>query len=412
MSQTLFENCTVLDTRAGQLLPDHHVLIEDGRIEEVSDKRLSARDAISVDVDGRTLMPGLIDVHAHPTITTMNIEALLRKPVTLVMHEARRVMEDMLGRGFTTIRDTAGADYGLATAVDRGLIDGPRIFYCGRALSQTGGHGDLRPFEDSPHLCAGSIDTDLLFHVADGVDAVRKAAREELRKGAHAIKIMASGGVASPTDPISNTQYSHDEIRAVVEEAASWHTYVTAHAYTAEAISRAVGEGVRTVEHANLIDEPTAKLMAERHAYVVPTLVAYSAIDRYGRSFNFPEVSMGKVKDVLDSGLSSIEICKKAGVRMGFGTDLLGELHEHQSEEFLIRSEVLSPMEIIQSATLVNAEILKREGELGVIAPGAVADILVVDGDPTADLQLFQDQGAHLPVIMKAGEFVVNRLAG
>ena len=410
MSHVLFENCTVLDSRAAQLLPDHHVLIEDGRIRELSDKRIGARDAISVDVGGRTLMPGLIDAHAHPTITTMNLEVLLRKPVTLIMHEARRVLEDMLARGFTTIRDTAGADFGLATAVDRGLINGPRIFYCGRALSQTGGHGDLRPLEESPHLCAGSIETGFLFHVADGVDAVRKAAREELRKGAHAIKIMASGGVASPTDPIWNVQYSRDEIRAIVEEAASWHTYVTAHAYTAEAIARAVGEGVRTVEHANLIDEPTAKLMRERDAYVVPTLVAYSAIDRFGRSFNFPEVSMGKVKDVLDSGLSSIEICKEAGVSMGFGTDLLGELHEHQSEEFLIRSEVLSPMEIIQSATLVNAEILNMDGELGVIAPGAIADLLVVDGDPTEDLQLFQDQGAHLPVIMKAGEFVVNRL--
>ena len=206
MSQVLFENCTLLDTRAAQLLPDHHVLVEDDHIVEVSNRPIAAPDALTVDTGGRTLMPGLIDAHAHATITTMSLEAMVRKPVTLVMHEARPILEGMLSRGFTTIRDAGGADYGLAEAVDRGLVNGPRIFYCGRALSQTGGHGDQRPLEDSPRLCACSVETDLLSHIADGVDAVRKAAREELRKGAHAIKMMASGGVASPSDPIWNTQ--------------------------------------------------------------------------------------------------------------------------------------------------------------------------------------------------------------
>ena len=411
MGQVLFERCSLLDTKGGSLLPDHHVLVEGDRIVEVSDRPISARDALALDVGGRTLMPGLIDAHVHPTITTMDIGAATRRPVTLVMHEARVILEGMLARGFTTVRDAAGGDHGLAAAVDRGLIKGPRIFYCGRALSQTGGHGDQRPLEDEPRLCSCTIESDRFAHVADGVDSVRKAAREELRKGAHAIKIMASGGVASPTDPVWNTQYSREEIRAIVEEAASWHTYVLAHAYTAEAISRAIEEGVRTIEHGNLVDRPTAESMAQRGAYVVPTLVTYDAMERFGRDFGFPEVSMGKIADVREDGLKSLEIFKEAGVPMGLGTDLLGELHPHQSEEFLIRSQVLSPMEVIQSATAVNAEILMREGELGVIAPGAIADILVVDGDPTADLGLLQDQGAHIPVIMKAGEFFVNRLS-
>lgn len=412
MSKILFKNCSVLDTTSGQLLYDYHVLVEDSKILELSDKPIKTKDPLSINVDGRVLMPGLIDIHVHPTITTMNIASTLSKPVTLVMHEARKILEGMLLRGFTTIRDTAGSDFGLAMAVEKGLIMGPRIFYCGRALSQVGGHGDIRPLKDNPHLCSGSIETDFLFHVVDGVDGVRKAAREELRKGAHAIKIMASGGVASPTDPISNTQYSIEEMRAVVEEAESWHKYVSAHAYTADAIKRAVRSGVRTIEHANLIDTSAAELMAERQAYVVPTLVAYSSIAKYGKSFNFPEVSMGKVREILDSGLSSIEICKDAGVQMGFGTDLLGELHQYQSEEFAIRSEILSPLEIIKSATLVNAEIVNMSGQLGVIAPGAVADILVVDGDPIKDLSLLQNQGKHLDVIMKDGQFVVNRLYG
>lgn len=409
MSQTLFENCTLLDTRAGEMLEGHHVLVEDDRIVEVSDRPIDAANAQSIDVRGRTLMPGLIDAHVHSTATTMNLVEMNHKPATLMAHEARLILEGMLARGFTTIRDAAGADHGLAAAVDRGLIKGPRIYYAGRAISQTGGHGDLEPFGDNPQLCACSIKTTWMAHVVDGVDGVRKAAREELRRGAHAIKIMASGGVASPTDPIQNIQYSREELSAIVEEAASWRTYAFAHAYNPEAITRAVEAGARTIEHGNLIDEPTAKLMAERQAFVVPTLVTFFTMQKFGPSLNFPEVSLRKADDVLESGFSSLEICKRAGVKMGFGTDLLGDLHGHQSEEFLIRSEVLSPLEILQSATVTNAEILNMTGELGVIAPGALADILVVDGNPLKDLNLLQDQGAHLPVIMKSGELIVNR---
>jgi imidazolonepropionase-like amidohydrolase len=246
--------------------------------------------------------------------------------------------------------------------------------------------------------------------VADGVSAVRKAAREELRRGATQVKIMASGGVASPSDPIWNLQYSAEEMRAIVEEAESWRTYAMAHAYTPEAIARAVRAGVRTIEHGNLIDLETAQLMAERGVYLVPTLVTYFMIEEFGRVLKFPEASQRKVRDVLDAGLASLELCRQAGVKMGFGTDLLGETHEHQSREFTIRAQALPPAEVIRSATRVNAEILGRVGELGVVAPGARADLLVVDGNPLENLSLLEEQGKHLAVIMKDGEFVVNRL--
>jgi len=410
MTQILFSNCTLLDTLAGEFRPGHHVRVEADRIVEVSDRPLAANGAQVIEVGGRTLMPGLIDAHVHVTITTMNLAALERRPITLVMHEARLILERMLRRGFTTVRDAAGADYGLAQAVERGLIQGPRIFYSGRALSQTGGHGDFSPREDLPRLCACQIHSSFFSHVADGVPAVRKAAREELRRGATQVKIMASGGVASPLDPVWNVQYSLEEMRAIVEEASGWRTYAMAHAYSPEAIERALRAGVRSIEHGNLIDRPTAELLVEKGAYLVPTLVTYFAMDEFGRALKLPEVSVAKIKDVLDGGLASLEICKDAGVKMGFGTDLLGELHEHQSREFQIRAEVLSPMEVIQSATVVNAEILNRAGELGVIAPGARADLLVVDGDPTQQLKLLEDQGAHLPVILKDGAFVENRL--
>ena len=412
MAQLLFENCALMDTRAGEVREGHHVLVENDRIVEVSERPISAPNAGRIDVRGRTLMPGMIDAHVHSTATTMNLSDMAYTPATLMAHEAGKILEGMLARGFTTIRDAAGADRGLAAAVERGLIKGPRIFYAGRAISQTGGHGDLAPFRDDPELCACSIKTSWMAHVADGVDAVRKAAREELRRGAHAIKIMASGGVASPTDPIQNTQYSREELRAIVEEAAAFHTYAFAHAYSPLAITRAIEAGVRTIEHGNLIDEPTAALMVERGAFVVPTLVTFFTMKEYGPSLGFPEVSLRKADDVLDSGYSSLEICKRVGVKLGFGTDLLGELHVHQSREFLIRSDVFTPMEIIQSATVTNAEIIRMDGELGVIAPGALADILVVEGDPTKDLSLLQGQGARIPVVMKAGEFLVNREIG
>ena len=417
MAQIVFENASLLDIGAGELRPGASVLVEGDRIREVREGpgRLAAGAPASaelrrIDLRGRTLMPGLIDAHVHAVVTTMDLGAMTSRPVTLVAQEARRILEGMLRRGFTTVRDAGGADWGLAEAVERDLIAGPRIFHAGRVLSQTGGHGDFRPRSDESELCGCRIYSTGFAHVADGVPAVRKAAREELRRGARQVKIMASGGVASPTDPIWNLQYSEEEMRAIVEEARGWRTYAMAHAYTPEAIARAVQAGVRTIEHGNLIDAPTASVMKGHGAFLVPTLVTYFKIEELGRALRFPEVSLRKVQDVLAAGLASLDIARAAGVPMGFGTDLLGETHEHQSAEFGIRARVLPPAEILRSATLVNAEILGQTGELGTIAPGARADLLVVDGDPLRDLSLLEGQGKHLAAVVKGGRFYVDRL--
>jgi imidazolonepropionase-like amidohydrolase len=290
-------------------------------------------------------------------------------------------------------------------------VRGPRILYSGRTLSQTGGHGDHRGRADEPRLCACAIHTTWFSHVADGVPAVRKAAREELRRGASQVKIMASGGVASPSDPIWNTQYSDEELRAIVEEARSWRTYALAHAYTPEAIARAVRAGVRSIEHGNLIDPPTARLMAEAGAYLVPTLVTYEKIAELGRALRFPEASLRKVHDVLEAGLGSVEIARSAGVPLGFGTDLLGETHAYQGHEFAIRARAEKPLEILRSATRINAELLGRSGEIGTIAPGARADLILVDGNPLDDPSVLEGQGERIPLVMKGGELLVNRLA-
>jgi imidazolonepropionase-like amidohydrolase len=357
-------------------------------------------------------MPGLIDAHVHLIATTLNLGQLAAEPMSLTVARARHIAEGMLRRGFTSVRDAAGTDWGLAAAIDQGLIDGPRVFYAGRALSQTGGHGDFRPRTWEADNCACCMTGAAFSVIADGVPAVQKAAREELRRGATQIKIMASGGVASPTDPVWNLQYADDEIRAIVWEARAWRTYVMAHAYTPEAIARCVRLGVRSIEHGNLIDEPTAELMARQGAFLVPTLVTYEALHREGQQWGLPQVSIDKIKDVREAGLQSLEWARSAGVPMGFGTDLLGETHHYQSLEFSIRAQVLPAFEVIQSATTTNAALLQRPGELGVVAPGALADLLVVDGNPLADLNLLQEQGKHLLLIMKGGKLYKNDVDG
>jgi len=351
------------------------------------------------------LMPGLIDAHVHVLAVDAALARLSDRPVTLLTLQAAKVLEGMLQRGFTTIRDAGGADGGFAEAVEEGLVRGPRIFPSGSALSQTGGHGDTRPRTQPVVTCACCEGGAALSRIADGVTECRRAARDELRKGATQIKILASGGVASPYDPIRNLQYSEEEMRAIVEEAQAWHTYVLAHAYSPEAIRRSIDCGVRSIEHGNLIDRATAEHVAGADAFVVPTLVTYDALHRHGRELGFPEVSMAKLGEVREAGLASLEILQRAGVKIGYGTDLLGPMHRYQSREFVIRAEAMAPFDIIRSATIVNAELVNGTGELGVVAPGARADLIAIDGDPLADISLLDGQGEHLTHIMKDGIF-------
>ena len=405
MPAIVFANCAVLDGTSRERREDHHVLVEGDRIREVADRPIKSSAAKMIDLAGRTLMPGLIDAHVHVLAVDAALARLADRPVTLLTLQATEVLKGMLQRGFTTIRDAGGADGGLAEAVEAGLVPGPRIFPSGSALSQTGGHGDVRPRTQSVVTCAcceGGIN---LSRIADGVTECRRAARDELRKGATQIKIMSSGGVASPYDPVWNLQYSEEEVRAIVEEAAAWRTYVLAHSYTPESIRRSIDFGVRSIEHGNLIDRATAEHVAGADAFVVPTLATYDALHRHGRELGFPEVSMAKLAEVRDAGLGALEILQTAGVKIGYGTDLLGPMHRYQSREFVIRAEATAPFDIIRSATAVNAELLNRAGELGVVAPGARADLIAVDGDPLADISLLDGQGEHLTHIVKGGVF-------
>jgi imidazolonepropionase-like amidohydrolase len=346
MPSVLFSRCRVFDGQTPDLR-ELDVLVEGGRIQEVSERPIRATGAQIVPVNGRTLMPGLIDAHWHAVAADVNLTRLDGMPESLRGAHTRLYLEDALNRGFTTIRDAGGADFGLALAVERRLIKGPRIFFGGRALSQTGGHGDMRPLQHLDPACQCGA----LAQLADGPTEVRRAVREELRKGAHQIKLMVSGGVASPADPIWMLQYSEEEIRAAVDETAHRRTYVMAHAHTAEATRRCVECGVRSVEHGTLIDRDTAEFVASRGAFVVPTLVVIMTLWEHGAALGFPPVSLGKLAEVKDAAIGALEILRAADVKIGFGTDLLGSLHDYQSREFQLRAEVLSAYEILRSAT-------------------------------------------------------------
>ncbi|HEY0943287.1 MAG TPA: amidohydrolase family protein [Steroidobacter sp.] len=299
-----------------------------------------------------------------------------------------------------------GGDYGLALALRDGLVEGPRLFYCGRVLSQTGGHADWRAIEEDEqsHCCGCTLRDQKLSVIVDGKDSIIAAAREELRRGANHLKILASGGIASPGDPVDNLQFSDDEIVAVVEEAQRHGVYVAAHCHPNEAIRRSIRLGVRTIEHATLIDADTARLLAESSAYAVPTVAVLHALATDGHAFGLPPRSVAKAQQILGFALEGLEHMRNAGVRVGFGSDFLGPQQDRQLEELTLRREVFTAFEILRAATSVNAEILGATGKLGCVAPRAYADLIAVRGNPLDDIGLLAAGGRHLSLVMKAGQ--------
>jgi len=320
------------------------------------------------------------------------------------------VLRGMLMRGFTTVRDVAGGDYGMRDAVNAGYAPAPRLFVGGRAISQTGGHGDFRNRTDSGYTCACCTGLSLFATIADGLSEVIKATREELRRGADHIKIMLNGGVASPNDPLESLQYRDDEISAIVEEAKRWGVYACAHAYLDAAIETGVRLGVRTIEHGNFISDATAKLMKDKDAFLVPTLIVYQKNKELGAASGKSAESLRKNDQVLAAGLQSLETCKRHDVAIGYGSDLSMHTQSFQCDGLRLHAQALSNADVIRSATLVNAAILRQQGKLGEIIPGAIADLLVVDGDPYETLEIFDGEGSHLLGIMQEGRFVKNLL--
>ena len=410
---TLLTNAVLIDCAGEEPRERASVVVEGERIAEVrlgDSGAASGHDAV-VDCSGMTLMPGLTDAHVHIGAVDVNILDQHREhPSNLVALMMGRILEDTLQQGFTTVRDAGGADWSFKAAVERGIVEGPRLLVSDRPLSQTGGHGDWRRSTEtqSPEIFCPTAG--MRSVVCDGADEVRRAAREQLRLGADQIKVMASGGAMSPADELSATQYALEELRAAVEEAEAARTYVMAHAYNDESVRNCLESGVRSIEHGNLIDEETARLMAETGAYLVPTLVTYEALSEEGRDYGVPGDVIRKIDEARALGIRALRFAYEAGVRIASGSDLLGPLQDRKARELAIKTEVMSPMESLVSATRTNAELFGMEDEIGTVEEGKLADLLVVEGNPLEDMAVLQKKG-NLKLIMKGGKIVKDGLS-
>ena len=404
-----FEDCDLFDGMADELRRGVHVLVADGRIETVSETGIPGKADRVVRATGRTLMPGLIDAHVHVAAATPNLAALEAMSPPYVSHWTAATLSASLDRGFTTLRDVGGGDAGTKRALAEGLIRGPRLQTSGKALGQTGGHTDFRGASRADLGDLQRRHVPSLGRIVDGVPECLRAARDELRLGADLVKIMANGGVATPTDPIGWIQFTPEEIRAVVAVAEASETYVAAHTYTARAIEHAAANGVRTLEHCNLIDARVAGILAERGCFAVPTLVIYDALDRHADAIGLGPENREKNRTVREAGLRSLEILRDAGVPMALGTDLLGWMWRDQLAELSLRARVLPVAEVLRSATSVGADLIRRP-DLGRVAEGALADLILVDGDPLANIGVLSGEGERIVLVMQEGRVAKDAL--
>ena len=408
MAVTLLRNASVLDAAAGTRSDAQSVVIENGRIADVGPGLTAPADATVLDVAGRTVMPGLIDAHTHPAVVDHEIFDMAEWPPSYVAARASKALEGMLYRGFTSIRDVGAGEVGLARAIEEGLFTGPRLFYGGKQLSQTGGAGDWRA--PSRVVYDRHYYTPAIGVICEGVAEVRRAVREEVRRGAHHIKVYLSGAVDAPSDRIDSTQFSIEELNAIVEEATAANIYVAGHAYTSRAINRGLECGVRSIEHGNLMDESSIPLFKKHGAFYVPTIVTYQTLARKARDGELPADIADKLAEVIDGALGALEMAHKAGLPIVYGTDLFAELHDQQLQEFVIRSEVQPPADLIRAATTTAAQLLCMVGQVGVVAPGAYADLLVIDGNPLDDIRVLTTPDRNLKLIMKEGQLYKNEL--
>lgn len=412
MAYTLFKNANVILEGHAELQKNSDVLVKDNKIQAISSEPITQAGATVIDVNNHTLMPGLIDAHTHVTGMSLSPKNISHSKEEI--HAAAEMyLKNCLMNGFTTIREAGGADYHIAQLIATKAIVGPRLFYSGKALTQTGGGADFRTPSEATDLCGHVSPFSVMSVIADGVEEVRRAVRDELRKGATQVKIFSSGGVVFPS--VSNPslyEYSEEELNVIVEEARAHDTYVMAHVYSDEGVRRCIKAGVRSIEHANFITEETVVMMSQRGVYFDPTFISLvQRIESAGKN-HLSESIVKNLKKSTARGKRVYHWARKHQVPIGFGTDLWGvDAQQEQLREFEIRSKLDSAANILHSATIVNAELLMQQGKLGVIAVGAYADLLVVDGNPLADVTVLLHPQKNLKLIMKDGVIYKNVLA-
>jgi imidazolonepropionase-like amidohydrolase len=412
MTQTLFTNANLVLDGFTERQPSFNVLVKGSHIVALSAQPINAPGAMVIDVGGRTLMPGLIDAHAHITglsLTPKNIAY----PAAEIAIASANYLRNCLMDGYTTIREAGGADHATARLLAEGHIIGPRLFYSGKALTQTGGGADFRTPDEAIDPCGHIGPFSNMSVIADGTAEVRKAAREELRKGATQIKLFASGGVVFPAEGhATRYEFSVEELEAVVEEATARDTYVMAHVYTDEGVRRCLRAGVRSIEHANFVTEDTVAMMADYHAFYVPTFISLVQRVESAAETHLPASIVDNLQRTIARGKQVYGWARKHKVPVGFGTDLWGpDAQKSQLREFEMREGLDPPADILRSATATNAELLMAKGTLGIVAEGAYADLLIVDGNPLEDLGVLMNPQKNLKFIMKDGAVYKNELA-
>jgi imidazolonepropionase-like amidohydrolase len=398
----------LIDGNGEDPLADTTVVVENGVIREVGTKTVSLKNATTIDLNGKTLMPGLTDAHVHVGNIELDMAKTVALPPAVYVHRATQNLETDLQLGFTTLRDAGGLDWGFREAVDLGLIRGPRLLLSVNMLSQTGGHGDKRGPGNEQNTPRNSIG--MYPEICDGPDEVRRAARQALRRGADQIKVMADGGVASPSDRPGQWQFEVDELRAAVQVAKAAGTYVMAHCYTDRAVRNCLEAGVRSIEHGNLITPETVDAMVRQNAYLVPTCTTYQVLKQFGETHGLSSFVLQKLDSVVDAGMRSLELAYREGVRIGSGTDIIGPFQHMKIREFAIKAEIMSPMDILVSATRTNAELFGLSDQIGTIEPGKQADIIVVDGNPLEDISIFEQAAQRVALVMKGGKIFKNIL--
>jgi imidazolonepropionase-like amidohydrolase len=409
---TLLTNVRIFDGKSDRLSPPSSILVEGRHIAAISTDPIDTPTGTRIiDGGGRVATPGFVDTHVH-LMLSLPLLKLTNSTDWYLAAAAADNMRKMLQRGFTTVRDTGGADGSIARAVDDGLIDGPRVFPSGRALSQTGGHGDFRP-PGAPHPVLDGVAFFRAYKaigvLADGRADVLRAARENLKNGATQIKLMGGGGVTSEFDPLHVVQYTPEEVRAAVQVAENWGTYVLAHAYHEKSVRMLIDNGVRQIVHGHLLDEKTIRYAAKKGVYIQAELIWSRINDEFGRKVGLGEERLAKNREILERSGEYFRLLEKHGVRTAFGTDIVGPYQHLQNREFTLRAEYFAPVEVLRQATSQAFELinmsgpLNRYGRFGVIEQGALADILVIEGNPLEDISILERPEEVLRLIMKDG---------
>ncbi|WP_261883539.1 metal-dependent hydrolase family protein [Vibrio pelagius] len=416
-SSYLIKNARIFDGQSEKLTKPKSVLVEGNKITKISSSIKAPEGAEVIDAAGKTLSPGFIAVHEH-MMSALSFGEIFTKDTRYKAYVATTTAETYLMNGFTSIRDVAGNTFSLKDAIDTGYIQGPRIYPSGPMISQTSGHSDHRFQSDGNAMKGGTWDTmeregDML--ILDGVPEVLKGVREVLRQGASQIKIAVGGGTGSYADPLDTVQFTPAEIKAATDAAGDWNTYVTAHVYNSDGIRRAVDNGVKCIEHANLIDEDTLRYMMDNDVWLSPQVIVYTYIPR-----GYTEDQAAKHREAF-SGIDNLfRTAKKIGYdKIAFGTDIITdpEMMKRANEEFRHRTEWFTPAEVMKQATYNSAQLLAMSGprnpypgKLGVIEEGALADILLIDGNPLEDIEVVVNPTDNLKLIMKDGEIFKNTL--